>query len=160
MRARMKPAEVQAIRMNAVGQGVETIRNRSTSSGARAADRAEGEDRIVIQLPGVRTSSARSSWWARPPSSSSSWSTKGRASRRRSREHPEDDEILYQRSTDLQTGRTTKTPLLLKKRAVLTGDTIKTAKVNFGSERGGGAYVSLSFNDRGRRSSTGSPPKT
>src|SRR5512134_336524 len=41
--------------------------------------------------------------------------------------------------------------MLLKRRAVLTGDTIKTAKVNFGSEGGGGAYVSLSFNDRGTK---------
>jgi preprotein translocase subunit SecD len=151
--ARMKPAEVQAIRMNAVGQGVETIRNRIDQFGVREPQIvAEGEDRIVIQLPGVKDQqraielvgkTALLEFKLVDEGASIEEALKGNL--------PEDDEILYQRSTDLQTGRTTKTPLLLKKRAVLTGDTIKTAKVNFGSERGGGAYVSLSFNDRGTK---------
>jgi len=51
---------------------------------------------------------------------------------------------------DPQTGRATKTPMLVKKRALLTGDTIKTAKVNFDSQRGG-AHVSLSFDSRGAK---------
>jgi preprotein translocase subunit SecD len=52
---RMKPAEVQSIRTNAVGQGVETIRNRIDQFGVREPQiTAEGEDRIVVQLPGVK----------------------------------------------------------------------------------------------------------
>ncbi|HEU5360247.1 MAG TPA: protein translocase subunit SecD, partial [Candidatus Deferrimicrobiaceae bacterium] len=61
---------------------------------------------------------------------------------------PEGDELLYQKSVDPQTGRVSKTPLLVRKRALLTGETIKTARVNFESTRGG-AYVALSFNTRG-----------
>jgi len=149
---RMKPAEVQAIRTNAVSQGVETIRNRIDQFGVREPQIvAEGEDRIVIQLPGVKDQqraielvgkTALLEFKLVDEGASIEEALKGNI--------PEDDEILYQRSTDLQTGRTTKTPLLVKKRAVLTGDTIKTAKVNFGSQRGG-AYVSLSFDPRGTK---------
>ena len=150
---RMKPAEVQAIRANAVGQGVETIRNRIDQFGVREPQIvAEGEDRIVVQLPGVKDQqraielvgkTALLEFKLVDEGSSVEEAMKGNV--------PEDDEILYQRATDLQTGRTTKTPMLVKKRAPLTGDTIKTAKVNFGSERGGGAYVSLSFDARGTK---------
>jgi len=63
---------------------------------------------------------------------------------------PEDDQVLYQKSVDPQSGRATKTSILVKKRALLTGDTIKTAKVNFGNQ-GGGAHVSLSFDTRGAK---------
>ncbi|NJD63052.1 MAG: protein translocase subunit SecD [Deltaproteobacteria bacterium] len=149
---RMTPAEVQAIRMNAVGQGVETIRNRIDQFGVREPQIiAEGEDRIVIQLPGVKDQqraielvgkTALLEFKLVDEGASIEEALKGNI--------PEDDEILYQRSQDVQTGRTSKTPLLVKKRAVLTGDTIKTAKVNFGSQRGG-AYVSLSFDPRGTK---------
>ncbi|HBO70419.1 MAG TPA: protein translocase subunit SecD, partial [Deltaproteobacteria bacterium] len=61
---------------------------------------------------------------------------------------PEGDELLYQKSVDPQTGRVSKSPMLVRKRALLTGETIKTARVSFESNRGG-AYVSLSFNARG-----------
>jgi len=63
---------------------------------------------------------------------------------------PEDDQVLYQKSVDPQSGRATKTPMVVKKRALLTGDTIKTAKVNFGNQAGG-AHVSLSFDTRGAK---------
>jgi preprotein translocase subunit SecD len=149
---RMKPAEVQAIRMNAVGQGVETIRNRIDQFGVREPQIvAEGEDRIVIQLPGVKDQQRAIELVGKTALLEFKLVDEGASIEEAMKGNiPEDDEILYQRSTDLQTGRTTKTPLLVKKRAVLTGDTIKTAKVNFGSERGG-AYVSLSFDARGTK---------
>jgi preprotein translocase subunit SecD len=149
---RMKPVEVQAIRANAVVQGVETIRNRIDQFGVREPQIvAEGDDRIVVQLPGVKDQqraielvgkTALLEFKLVDEGASIEEALKGNV--------PEEDEILYQRSVDPQTGRATKTPLLVKKRAVLTGDTIKTAKVNFGGERGG-AYVSLSFDARGTR---------
>jgi preprotein translocase subunit SecD len=136
-----------------VGQGVETIRNRIDQFGVREPQIvAEGDDRIVIQLPGVKDQqraielvgkTALLEFKLVDEGASLEEALKGNV--------PEDDEILYQRATDPQTGRTTKTPLLVKKRAPLTGDTIKTAKVSFRSERGGGAYVSLSFDARGTK---------
>jgi preprotein translocase subunit SecD len=149
---RMKPAEVQAIRMNAVGQGVETIRNRIDQFGVREPQIiAEGEDRIVIQLPGVKDQQRAIELVGKTALLEFKLVDEGASIEEAMKGNiPEDDEILYQRSQDVQTGRTSKTPLLVKKRAVLTGDTIKTAKVNFGSQRGG-AYVSLSFDPRGTK---------
>ncbi|HEX9206549.1 MAG TPA: protein translocase subunit SecD [Candidatus Deferrimicrobiaceae bacterium] len=149
---RMKPQEIQAIRTNAVVQGVETIRNRIDQFGVREPQIiAEGEDRIVVQLPGVKDQqraielvgkTALLEFKLVDEGASVEEALKGNV--------PEDDQLLYQKSVDPQTGRATKTPMLVKKRALLTGDTIKTAKVNFDS-RQGGAHVSLSFDSRGAK---------
>jgi preprotein translocase subunit SecD len=150
--ARMKPAEIQAIRTNAVVQGVETIRNRIDQFGVREPQIiAEGEDRIVVQLPGVKDQqraielvgkTALLEFKLVDEGASTEEATKGNV--------PEDSQLLFQKSVDPQSGRATKTPMLVKKRALLTGDTIKTAKVNFGNQAGG-AYVSLSFDSRGAK---------
>jgi preprotein translocase subunit SecD len=149
---RMKPQEIQAIRTNAVVQGVETIRNRIDQFGVREPQIvAEGEDRIVVQLPGVKDQqraielvgkTALLEFKLVDDGASVEEALKGNI--------PEDAQLLYQKSVDPQTGRATKTPMLVKKRALLTGDTIKTAKVSFDS-RQGGAHVSLSFDSRGAR---------
>jgi preprotein translocase subunit SecD len=150
--ARMKPAEIQAIRTNAVVQGVETIRNRIDQFGVREPQIiAEGEDRIVVQLPGVKDQqraielvgkTALLEFKLVDEGASVEEALKGNV--------PEDDQVLYQKSVDPQSGRATKTPMVVKKRALLTGDTIKTAKVNFGNQAGG-AHVSLSFDTRGAK---------
>lgn len=47
--------EVNSIRKMAVAQGLETIRNRIDQFGVREPDiRPEGEDRILVQLPGIK----------------------------------------------------------------------------------------------------------
>ena len=51
----LQDAEVQHIRKAAVAQGLETIRNRIDQFGVSEPDiRPEGEDRILVQLPGVQ----------------------------------------------------------------------------------------------------------
>ncbi len=150
--ARMKPAEIQAIRTNAVVQGVETIRNRIDQFGVREPQIiAEGEDRIVVQLPGVKDQqraielvgkTALLEFKLVDEGASLEEALKGNV--------PEDAQVLYQKSVDPQSGRAAKTPMVVKKRALLTGDTIKTAKVNFGNQAGG-AHVSLSFDTRGAK---------
>ncbi len=147
---KMPPAEVQAIRGNAVSQGVETIRNRIDQFGVREPQIvAEGEDRIVVQLPGVRDQqraieligkTALLEFKLVDEGASVEEALKGNL--------PEDDQLLYLKNVDSQTGRQTKTPIVVRKRSVLTGETIKNARVNFQSQRGG-AYVSLSFDRRG-----------
>ena len=150
VRAKMTPAEVQAIRANAVTQGVETIRNRIDQFGVREPQIvAEGEDRIVVQLPGIKDQqraielvgkTALLEFKLVDEGASVEEALKGNL--------PEGDELLYEKSVDPQTGRLSKTPIVVRKRALLTGETIKTARVSFESSRGG-AYVSLSFNNRG-----------
>jgi preprotein translocase subunit SecD len=149
---RMKPTEVQAIRTNAVVQGVETIRNRIDQFGVREPQIiAEGDDRIVVQLPGVKDQqraielvgkTALLEFKLVDEGASGEEALKGNV--------PEDAQVLYQKSVDPQSGRVTKTPLVVKKRALLTGDTIRTAKVNFGNQAGG-AHVSISFDTRGAK---------
>ncbi|MEW6720676.1 MAG: protein translocase subunit SecD [Thermodesulfobacteriota bacterium] len=150
--AKMKEAEVQAIRMNAVGQGVETIRNRIDQFGVREPQIvAEGDDRIVVQLPGVKDQqraielvgkTALLEFKLVDEGASVEEALKGNL--------PEDSQLLYQKSADPASGRIAKTPIVVKKRSLLTGDTIKTAKVSFGGQAGG-AYVSISFDSRGAR---------
>jgi preprotein translocase subunit SecD len=150
VKARMTPGEVKAIRANSVTQGVETIRNRIDQFGVREPQIvAEGEDRIVVQLPGVKDQqraielvgkTALLEFKLVDEGASVEEALKGNL--------PEEDQLLYMKSVDAQTGRVARTPILVRKRAVLTGDTIKTARVNFQSQQGG-AYVSLSFDNRG-----------
>ena len=152
IQARMTPGEVQAIRANAVTQGVETIRNRIDQFGVREPQIvAEGEDRIVVQLPGVKDQqraielvgkTALLEFKLVDEGASVEEAIKGNLR--------EEDQLLYLKNVEPQTGRATKTPIVVRKRAVLTGDTIKTARVNFQSQEGG-AYVSLSFDNRGAR---------
>jgi preprotein translocase subunit SecD len=135
-----------------VVQGVETIRNRIDQFGVREPQIiAEGEDRIVVQLPGVKDQqraielvgkTALLEFKLVDEGASVEEALKGNV--------PEDAQVLYQKSVDPQSGRATKTPMVVKKRALLTGDTIKTAKVNFGNQAGG-AHVSLSFDTRGAK---------
>ena len=150
VKAKMTPGEVKAIRANSVTQGVETIRNRIDQFGVREPQIvAEGEDRIVVQLPGVKDQqraielvgkTALLEFKLVDEGGSVEEALKGNL--------PGEDQLLYTKNVDSQTGRVAKTPILVRKRAVLTGDTIKTARVNFQSQQGG-AYVSLSFDNRG-----------
>ncbi|MGB7970554.1 MAG: protein translocase subunit SecD [Candidatus Deferrimicrobiaceae bacterium] len=152
IKGRMPPSEVQAIRTNAVTQGVETIRNRIDQFGVREPQIfAEGEDRIVVQLPGVKDQrraielvgkTALLEFKLVDEGTSVEEALKGNI--------PAGDQLLYLKNVDSQTGRISKTPIVVKARAVLTGDTIKTARVNFQSQRGG-AYVAISFDSRGAR---------
>jgi len=148
----MTPAEVKEIRTNSVSQAVETIRNRIDQFGVREPQIvAEGEDRIVVQLPGVKDQqraieligkTALLEFKLVDEGASVEEALKGNL--------PEGDQLLYVKNVDSRTGRLTKTPIVLKRRAVLTGDSIKTARVNFQSQQGG-AYVALSFDNRGAR---------
>ncbi len=63
---------------------------------------------------------------------------------------PPDDAVYFLVRKDLQTGHVTKVPLLLKKRAVLTGDMVKTAHVRIGGPYNE-PYVALDLTDRGAR---------
>ncbi|MCX8031611.1 MAG: protein translocase subunit SecD [Thermodesulfovibrionales bacterium] len=61
-----------------------------------------------------------------------------------------DDEILFQRFVNKETGAITKIPFLLKKNTLLTGDTLSEAKVNI-DQRFNEPYVSLTFNPTGAK---------
>jgi preprotein translocase subunit SecD len=148
----MKPAEIQMIRSNAVTQGVDTIRNRIDPEGVREAQVIpEGEDRIVIQLPGFKEQQRAIALVSQVALLEFKLVDEGVSIDEAMKGNiPDDAQLLFEVSTDRQTGKTAKTPMVVKKRALLTGDKIKSAKVNFES-RQGGAAVSVSFDAQGTK---------
>ncbi|MDY6852764.1 MAG: protein translocase subunit SecD, partial [Thermodesulfobacteriota bacterium] len=62
---------------------------------------------------------------------------------------PPGTEVLYQIKTDRETGRTSKTPFLLRKRTLMTGQYVTDARVAFNQFNE--AYVSLNLDSKGAR---------
>jgi len=141
---------VKQIQDNAVSQGLETIRNRIDQFGvSEPSIQIQGERRILVQLPGVKDAgraieligkTARLEFKLVDEVNSIQQALDG--------EIPEGSEILYQRVEGLEGEGETKEPKLLKKRAVLTGETLTGAEVRYDSDFNE-PYVSLTFNSVG-----------
>ena len=135
----------------AVDQALETIRNRIDQFGVSEPDiRPQENDRILIQLPGIKDpkraialigKTALLEFKLVDDDHSVQDALKGNI--------PPGDEILYQYGINPKTGLRKKTPYLLKKRVLITGQYITDARVQI--NRYNEPYVSLSFNSRGAR---------
>jgi preprotein translocase subunit SecD len=142
--------EENRIEQNAVSQGLETIRNRVDQFGvSEPTIQAQGERRILVQLPGIKDAdraikligkTARLDFKLVDESVSSQTALNGAI--------PEGDEILYKREENVETGEVTKTPFLVKKRTVLTGETLSGAEVRYDSDFNE-PYVAITFNSIG-----------
>ena len=62
---------------------------------------------------------------------------------------PEGDQILFEHQVDKETGREFRTPYLVKKRVMLTGDVLSDARVSIGEFND--PYVSITFDGKGGR---------
>jgi preprotein translocase subunit SecD len=143
---------VQRILENAIDQALETIRNRVDQFGvAEPTIQRQGARNIVVELPGVEDSSraiqligrtARLEFRLVDESQSVDDALKGRV--------PAGSEVLYERKVNKQTKEVTRTPYLLKKQVLLTGDVLTNAKMELGS-RFGEPYVSIELNSDGAR---------
>jgi preprotein translocase subunit SecD len=141
---------IQQIEQNAVSQGLETIRNRVDQFGvAEPTIQIQGEKRILVQLPGVKDTerainligkTARLDFKLLDEEASLQQALSGNI--------PEGSQVLYQRIENKETGEVTKEPFLLKKRTVLTGETLTGAEIRFDSDFNE-PYVSLNFNSVG-----------
>jgi len=141
---------IEQIEQNAVSQGLETIRNRVDQFGvSEPTIQVQGERRILVQLPGIKDperainligKTARLEFKLLDEEHSLEEALSGNV--------PEDSEILYQRVVDKETGAVTKEPFLIRKRTVLTGETLTGAEVRFDSDFNE-PYVSLTFNSVG-----------
>lgn len=139
--------QAEKIRKNAVSQGLETIRNRVDQFGvSEPTIQAQGENRMLVQLPGVKNprrainiigKTARLEFKLVDEGLSVEEAIQGNV--------PEGDEILYQRVENLETGEVRKDPFLLKKRVVLTGETLTGAEVRYDQDYNE-PYVSITFN--------------
>jgi len=141
---------VAQIEQNAVSQGLETIRNRVDQFGvSEPTIQAQGEKRILVQLPGIKDperainligKTARLEFKLLDEEHSLQQALSGNI--------PEGSEILYQRTVNKESGEVTKEPFLIKKRAVLTGETLTGAEIRFDSDFNE-PYVALNFNSVG-----------
>ena len=112
-------------------------------------DRAQGERRILVQLPGIKDAdraikligkTAQLEFKLINESVSPQTAING--------DMPEGSEILYKREKSIETGEVTKTPFLVKKRTALTGETLSGAEVRYDSDFNE-PYVAITFDSIG-----------
>ena len=144
--------EVKRIKDSAVSQGLETIRNRIDKFGvAEPIIQKQGEDEIVIQLPGLKDPARAIELIGKTAvlefrlvDESMDPSTAASAGA------PFGSEVLYHQTVNKETGQVEKTPYLVKKDSLLTGDSLADARVAFDSQYNE-PYVSLIFDANGGR---------
>jgi preprotein translocase subunit SecD len=157
--------EVKRIKDNATTQALETIRNRIDQFGvAEPLIQRQGTKQIVIQLPGVKDPQRakrligetaqlefklldEDSPLAGQLPFSVSPGEEENFLKELGPKLPPTDEILFERVVNKETGRVTKRPFLVKKRAVLTGDLLTDARVAIGQFNE--PYVSITFDSTG-----------
>jgi len=139
----------QAVRIekNAVNQGLETIRNRVDQFGvSEPTIQAQGENRILVQLPGIKDPQRAINLIGKTARLEFKLVDEGRSVEQAIQGNiPEGDQILYQRNENKETGEVTKEPFLVKKRTVLTGETLTGAEVRYDQDYNE-PYVAITFN--------------
>jgi preprotein translocase subunit SecD len=133
-----------------IEHSLETIRNRVDQFGiAEPEIIPEGDNRILIQLPGIKDPERAKNLIGKTAllefkivddDNSLEEALKGNV--------PEGDIIAYGLRADRSTGQKGSVPFLLKNRALLTGASLETAKVQI-SDRYGEPNVSIKFNSQG-----------
>jgi preprotein translocase subunit SecD len=144
--------ETDRIKELAAAQALETIRNRIDQFGVAEPDiRRQGDNRILIQLPGISDTERAKELIGRTAQlefklvddqMSPETALKNGV--------PPGDEILYQTNVDPATQRTRKIPFLIKKRTVLTGEYLTDARVRFDQTKRS-YYVAIDFDRKGAR---------
>ncbi len=141
--------KIKRTKDNAVDQALETIRNRVDQFGvAEPTIQRQGTRRVIVELPGIKDperainligSTALLEFKLVDEEHSLEDALKG--------DIPEGDEILYEK--DRKTGKDI-SPYLLKKQAVLTGDSLTLAEVRIDREYNE-PYVGIAFDREGAR---------
>ncbi len=144
--------ETKHIKKLASEQALETIRNRIDQFGVSEPDiRRQGENRILIQLAGIRDTRRAKELIGRTAllefklldeNADPAQAENGNV--------PPGDELLYQVREDPATRRTIKTPYLVQKRSLLTGAYLTDARVQIDSQYNE-PYVSIDFDKKGAR---------
>ena len=144
--------EAKRVRDMAARQALETIRNRIDQFGVSEPDiRPQGEDRIIIQLPGIEDPKRAAKLIGQTAQLVFKLVDEEHSVQRAQTEGPPPGtEVLFLVKTDRETGRTTKSPMLLRKRVLLTGEYITDARVALDNQFGT-PYVTLNFDSKGAR---------
>ena len=144
--------ETHHIKKLAAEQALETIRNRIDQFGVNEPDiRRQGEKRILIQLPGIKDTqrakeligkTALLEFKLLDETHDLNAALKGNI--------PAGSELLYQDNEDSATERVIKSPYLVKKRTLLTGEYLTDARVQIDSQFNE-PYISINFDKKGAR---------
>jgi len=170
----LKDEKKSYIKKNAVEQSLEILRNRIDQFGvAEPVILRQGEDEIVIQLPGVKdpkralkllgdTAQLEFKVVADAPGinlqelvdqarASKQWHDGERISKLNrvlQSRLPDNTSLYFEKNVDKQTKKETLTPILLENKILMTGDMIKDAQVRIGGNFNE-PYVSLDMTGRG-----------
>src|SRR5213594_194161 len=152
-RLTMQSRAVARLRDDAVRQGVETIRNRVDQFGvAEPTITRQGDDRILIQLPGVQDPERAKALIGKTAllefklvdeQADVEAAVQGRVL--------EGDELVYQKRVDKQTKAERKIPYVVKKRALLSGAELTRADVQADPNAPGNWQVAIEFTATGTR---------
>ncbi|MDI6713963.1 MAG: protein translocase subunit SecD [Thermodesulfovibrio sp.] len=156
------------VETTSVEQAIEVIRNRIDQLGvAEPTIHRQGENEIVIQLPGVKDPKKaleiigktaqlefklldeETPLWKELPSLIRAGEEEAFLNQWKNK-IPEGDEIVFQRIVNKETGEVYKRPYIVKKDVLLTGDLLAEAHVSI-DQRFNEPYVSLRFNDAGAK---------
>jgi preprotein translocase subunit SecD len=152
LRLDLPDTETAHIKRLAADQALETIRNRIDQFGVSEPDiRHQGENRILVQLPGIRDTKRAKDLIGRTAllefklldeTNDVAAALDGNV--------PPESELLYEIAEDMATHRTVKTPYLVQKRTLLTGASLTDARVEIDSQYNE-PYVSIQFDNKGGR---------
>ncbi|GAM08052.1 protein translocase subunit SecD [Geobacter sp. OR-1] len=152
LQIRMNDKVAQDRKDKAVSQALETIRNRIDQFGvSEPTIQREGINHIVVQLPGIKDpkraieligKTARLEFKLVDENINAAIATPGTL--------PEDDELLLEKKVDQTTGAVSEIPLVVKRKAMITGDLLTDAQVRIDSQFNQ-PYVAIEFNSTGAR---------
>ncbi len=144
---RFKPREEQAVRVGAMDQALETMRNRIDQLGVRETTVVrEGENEILVQLPGIQDPEHAKELIGKTAVLEFKIVDDSRSAEEALRDGPPaGDQILYG-SPD----RGGRQPYLVQSQLLMTGDVVTDARVRPGA-RLEGPYVSVDLDARGAR---------
>ncbi len=163
----LRETEIKRIKDSAINQALETIRNRIDQFGvSEPLVQRQGLKQIVVQLPGVKEpkrakdlikETALLEFKMLDEDNQMKMDFPARIPKEKEAEVlaqfqakvPEGDQILFEHQVDKDTGREFRTPYLVKKRVMLTGDVLSDARVSIGEFND--PYVSIMFDGKGGR---------
>jgi len=148
----LKEREAATLRDLAIRQGLETIRNRVDQFGvAEPTIQQQGENRILVQLPGIQDPERAKGLIGKTALLEFKMLDEQADLDKAVREGPPaGDELLWQRIVDKQTRQERRLAYVVKKRTLLTGADLSTAKVSI-DQSTSEPYVSVTFTDAGSR---------
>jgi preprotein translocase subunit SecD len=149
---RLNPKEVDEIREYAMGQALETLRNRIDQFGvSEPVLQRQSGNRILIQLPGIKDPDRAIALLGKTARLEFKLEAEGiDLQTARQGILPDGVTLLYERRSDPNTGRMSEIPIVVEKSAVLTGDLLSNARVGLDPQFNE-PYVSIEFNDLGAR---------